>query len=389
MDKTLTKTDITSYWSEAKSDPKDRIQVEVGDSKQSDFKPQVKIMRWDNEVNFSMRAQEHADATFIEEDGIIKYKTPDYEVHQYSLEKSEGREDGGFEFEWVLYEKPETNILTTTIQTKGLDFFYQPELTQEEIEEGCFRPENVVGSYAVYHSTKGRLNENFGKDYKVGKAFNIYRPKAIDSIGQKTWCDLNIEKDTLVVTIPQKFIETAIYPIIIDPTFGYTTIGGTSSASSMNLNDRTNMASASLPVNGTVTDVNFYGSTDTSTTSIVLSVYSDTGATYPNTIAGTVSSTQTLTTTAGWKVGTVSYSLTAGTYWTTAHINNFTGNESYFYDVGTGNRCTAAIAGFFDSPPATFPSSQTIATGRMMSTYATYTASGGSTLNKLTLLGVS
>lgn len=35
----------------------DRLVVEIGDSKQIDFKPQVKIMRWDNEVNFSMRAE--------------------------------------------------------------------------------------------------------------------------------------------------------------------------------------------------------------------------------------------------------------------------------------------------------------------------------------------
>lgn len=28
----------------------DKIEVEIGDSKQPDFKPQVKIMRWNNEV---------------------------------------------------------------------------------------------------------------------------------------------------------------------------------------------------------------------------------------------------------------------------------------------------------------------------------------------------
>lgn len=32
---------------EVKQNPKDRIQIELGDSKQPDFKPQVKIMRWD------------------------------------------------------------------------------------------------------------------------------------------------------------------------------------------------------------------------------------------------------------------------------------------------------------------------------------------------------
>jgi len=40
---------------EAKSEPKDRIQTEIGDSKDpTTFQPQVKVMRWDNEVNFSV-----------------------------------------------------------------------------------------------------------------------------------------------------------------------------------------------------------------------------------------------------------------------------------------------------------------------------------------------
>ena len=141
-----------TYVQEVKANPKDRIELEIGDIKQPDFKPQVKIMRWDNEVNFSIRAVEDPTAT-VETDGEkIKYKAKEYEVHQY--DKPDTSEDGGFEFEWVLPEKPKSNVLTTTIQSKGLDFFYQHELTQEEIGEGSERPENVVGSYAVNHKTK-------------------------------------------------------------------------------------------------------------------------------------------------------------------------------------------------------------------------------------------
>ena len=41
-----------------KDDPKDKIEVELGDSKDSTkFHPQVKLMRWDNEVNASFRLQ--------------------------------------------------------------------------------------------------------------------------------------------------------------------------------------------------------------------------------------------------------------------------------------------------------------------------------------------
>lgn len=211
---------------EVKSHPKDRIEVEVGDSKQSDFKPQFKVMRWDNEVNFSMRAEEHPSATVETEGEKIKYITPDYEVHQY--DRPEVSEDGGFEFEWVLPKKPKTNVLTATIQTKGLDFFYQPALTPEEVAEGAERPENIVGSYAVYHSTKGGLNDAAGMEYKVGKAFHIYRPEAVDAQGNKTWCELSVDVEggLLAVTVPQNFLDVSKYPIIIDPTLGYSSIGG-------------------------------------------------------------------------------------------------------------------------------------------------------------------
>lgn len=214
---------------EVKSNPKDRINVEIGDSKQAEFKPQFKISRWDNEVNFSLRAEEHPAATIETQGEIIKYKTPDYEVHMY--DKPEVSEDGGFEFEWVLPKKPKTNVLSTTIQTKGLKFNYQSELTQEEIDEGAERPENVEGSYAVYHATKGGMNDATGMEYKMGKAFHIYRPKVTDVNGNETWGELNINEKTgkLTVTVDQTFLDNAVYPVIVDPTFGFESIGGSNS----------------------------------------------------------------------------------------------------------------------------------------------------------------
>lgn len=210
-----------------KENPKDKIEIELGDSKQPDFKPQFKVMRWDNEVNFSMRAVEDPTATVETVDGTVKYKAKDYEVHQYEKPVDE---DGGFEFEWVLPKKPKSNVLTATIQTKELDFFYQPALTEQEIANGAQRPDNVVGSYAVYHKTKGGMNDSAGMEYKTGKAFHIYRPEAVDATGARTWCELNVDVDAgvLIVTVPQKFLDTAVYPVVVDPTFGYTSSGASS-----------------------------------------------------------------------------------------------------------------------------------------------------------------
>ncbi len=227
------KINQTTYSQVVKNNFEDRLEVEVGDLKQPDFKPQVKIMRWDNEVNLSIRAEEKVGATVETAGEVIKYITPDYEVHQY--DKPSASEDGGFEFEWLLKKKPTSNVLSATIQSKELTFCYQSELTQKEIDEGCVRPENIVGSYAVYHSTKTNYKTG-SKNYKCGKAFHIYRPKAIDSNNNEVWCELNIDEagGILTVTVPQDFLDSAVYPIIVDPTLGYDTIGGTHSNVSNN-----------------------------------------------------------------------------------------------------------------------------------------------------------
>ncbi len=130
-----------------------------------------------------------------------------------------------FDIDFTLESKPDTNVFTYTIEgAEDLDFFYQPELTPEEIAEGAERPENVVGSYAVYHKTKANHRVG-GTNYATGKAFHIYRPKAIDADGAEVWAELNYENGVLSVTVPEKWLETAVYPVVVDPTFGNTDAG--------------------------------------------------------------------------------------------------------------------------------------------------------------------
>lgn len=202
----------------AKENPKDRIEVEIGDSKVEDFKPQFKLMRWDNEVNFSIRGKEHENAVSELKANEAVYRTPAYATHMKPTPPTEGAEDGGFSFETELTKKPKGNVLDFTLNTKGLVFYYQPPLTQEEIDEGVSRPENVEGSYAVYHESKGGMNRLGGMEYKTGKAFHLYRMQAIDANGNSVWCDFNNDVGDvyeLHVTIPQDFLDTATYPVIV------------------------------------------------------------------------------------------------------------------------------------------------------------------------------
>ena len=204
----------------AKDDPFERIDVEVGDTKQVDFFPQTKLMRWDNETNLSVRLVDNfpGKAIVSQEDGKVKWVKPDVESHFYEHPVSTEHPEGGYEFEVVLKKKPASNVLQFTIQTKGFDFFYQPALTQKEIDEGTVRPENVIGSYAVYHSEKQGDYSALGKmNYKAGKAFHIYRPKVTDAVGKEVWGELSIDLPIgiLDITIDQTFLDEAVYPVTV------------------------------------------------------------------------------------------------------------------------------------------------------------------------------
>lgn len=204
-----------------KEDKRDYVESEIGDAKSDDFFPQVKVKRWDNEVNLSIRYKHKGEGkeTVEEKDGKVIWKKGKEEARFYEI-------DGAHEFEIILDEKPESNVVEFTIQTKGLDFFYQGEPTEADIALGMERPENVIGSYAVYSSQK-KINYTHGKNYGVGKICHIYRPKIIDANENWVWADLTIDekRGIMKIDIPQEFLDSAAYPVIVDPTIGYDSVG--------------------------------------------------------------------------------------------------------------------------------------------------------------------
>jgi hypothetical protein len=224
-----------------RGDIEDKFDIEVGDEKQEKFHPRVKIKKWDNEVNLSVGVidDEEGEEVVEEKDGTIEWRKGKKKVRFYDLDKVIERkpdidipypiaqpEHGAMEFDLELEEKPESNIIPFSIKTKGLRFLYQPKLTEEEkLSRKTNRPINVEGSYAVYHESKKH------NKYKTGKAFHIYRPLITDANGKWIWGDLNIreEDEILEVIIPQHWLDKATFPIVVDPTFGYTT-GGASEA---------------------------------------------------------------------------------------------------------------------------------------------------------------
>lgn len=236
--------------------------VEVGDKDAPTFRPHLKLNRWGGECFIAIQPAGEIESEFepeLEKDKIkYKYKAKqngfelELETEFYPLEprtviaKDKDGNDvpftqnelGGFEFEIILGVKPPTNRIVLNIETQGLKFYYQPALTQEEIDQRCIRPDNVVGSYAIYHATRTNMHRSQADadKYKCGKAFHIYRPKVTDAEGNWVWAELSLDEKagTLTTAIPQEFLNNAVYPVSIDPNFGCEAEGSSNSGAQKN-----------------------------------------------------------------------------------------------------------------------------------------------------------
>lgn len=204
--------------------------VEVGDSKQAQFFPQSKIIKFGNEANASFRLLHDEPGEAIAERGRTTWRTKSMSAQFYDVDDVE--QDDGHEFAVTLLTRPESPILTFSMQDKGIaEWAYQPPLTNLNPDGSTWedngrggerrRPAHVNGSYAAYCGKAGDYTRVGGHNYRSGKALHIYRPWAQDANGARVWCALNIADQRLTITVPQDFINGAEYPILVDPTFGY------------------------------------------------------------------------------------------------------------------------------------------------------------------------
>ena len=180
-----------------------------GETTLSKTEPKVDFKRGGDTLSFSYGLS----STATLDGDKVQWKGVKEEVHAYPID------DENFEVEIILKEKPSKNTFSFTIDGwEDFDFYLQ------SAEAGT--PQNIIGSYAVYHKTKR------GNQYGTGKFLHIYRPKIIDANKDEVWGTLVYENGVLTVVVPQSFLDNAVYPVKVDPTFGKTSDGASSTAAS-------------------------------------------------------------------------------------------------------------------------------------------------------------
>jgi hypothetical protein len=232
------------------------------------------------------------------------------------------------------------------------------------------RPENVVGAYVV-HMSNPAINYEGGKLYRTGQMGIIYRPKITDAQGSWTWEVLNIDKDKglLTITIPQDFLDKAVYPISSKGTqFGWTTIGASTNSESSDymIGARYQLTQAA----SNITQMAVY--TSNNTTHMKAAFYAD-SSNVPNTlVSGNTTGVSTLTndwTTVTFNTGKES----AAYYWlifdfdVSSLIIHYTSNASYQEDYRQVNYVSVWPASY-GTPDGNNPNFE-------VSEYATYSVS--------------
>jgi hypothetical protein len=297
------------------------------------------ISKW-GESNLKIKAQGDPLSSRVEEGKeIIIY--PGFEARVYEVEL-------GIEFDIVLDSEPLSNVFSFDLEYEGLEFFYQPPLTEEIKEKGwivnethafdlngtlrVYRPVDVVGSYAVY----GLKSSN---EYGSGKFGHIYRPKIYDVKGAEVYGELLIEEGRLSITVPQTFLNKAVYPVIVDPTFGYTSIGASQDNNPWG-NNKVGWRFKNRVGDGNITHISVYGRAVTTNGSMRAGIYLA-NEIYPNipTVLKGSSGEILVNTSLQWYVFPISAVVWNNTeYYLTIHRKPGFANFRNYYDAGVYNQ---------------------------------------------------
>jgi hypothetical protein len=328
-------------------------------------RPEIRIKRWAGECDLGFRFP--ISETLLQTGDVVQWGNGNILAKAYILDPTRGLEDGGLEFEVVLASRPQSNKFSFNVDgAENYDWFLQPALTAQQIAQGRVRPDNVVGSYAVYH--KAKRNHVTGlMNYGTGKAFHVYRPKLIDADGVETWGTLEYSNGTLTVSIPQQALNSARYPAIVDPTFGYTSIGASNFAISQALWMHIGTPASS----GTVDSVSMHCDAASGNIKGVIALASTKVIVANGVTPSTANSAST-----GWKTCTYvsSPSVTASTDYYAGWIAD--ANIALYYDTGgTTGQDLYDDTNDFTTP--TDPATGGIVNNEHPSVYATYTAAGG------------
>lgn len=397
----LTQVQSNNTFTDLYGDHVNNLVVFGDDSRTDRFYAHVKMEFWgENWVTFEDTT---ASGTPVLTDDRLALDMSRRSIEWRQERRTTGRDTFSSSLKWLitLKEKPKSNKYVFHLggQWRDFDFLYQIPLAEEFGEAKEFigldgeewvqttqshgidlhvvRRLKADGSYAVYHKTKCHycLGE---KNYRTGKVLQIYRPKVTDATGKSAWVDIRIRGDVYEAIIPQKFLDDAVYPVVVNDEFGWHTVGDTTGVVG---NDYLVAAPSGSPAaNGQITHIAYYLNHSGNDVSYTFGLYNSSSGvpTSQNLVIDTIEGTLTAD---GWlqvAVDSPTAILAANTYWIAQNHASAVNNPFMFWDTGVTRYYYSStyVAGTL---PATFSGAPSSTTDRKYSAYVTYTpsAAGG------------
>ena len=192
-----------------KSDEK--ISVEIGDKKSDSFKQILKLRSANKELISEVLGLGSGDLSF-EGDKII-YGDGKIELNFYEIPSQEAQNKNqitptgiyAYEQEIILKTNPSNNVVEVAIDSGDLSV-----------------RKNGDGTFEFYEQIS--LPEGMPDEEKEGINTDVVRfridPIVVkDSKGTEAKIETAFENGVLTITIPQDFLEKAVYPVIIDPSY--------------------------------------------------------------------------------------------------------------------------------------------------------------------------
>jgi len=202
----------------------DNVDIAVGDTSTETFQPTIEWSKWYGEINFKLTFPMTITAeveTFA--NGMVEVTVGWITYRTYVLQNGK---DDVLEIELDIDRKQvfQNPYLEFDFEyTPGVRFVYQPTLedeyaaitnpdvTLEQFLAEHQRPENVVGSYAVYWNKRDN-------EYKTGKICHLFAWEAIDSNGDRLHCPLEFTEISpgvgkLRIVGDSDWLKNAAYPV--------------------------------------------------------------------------------------------------------------------------------------------------------------------------------
>jgi hypothetical protein len=277
--------------------------------------------------------------------------------------------DQGYKSGWSDEFKDEITVTETDVIGTKLTRIRQAPISYIH----C--PVHAVNSIAFYADGKsGNYSLLGGKDYKAGKVGHLYRMQAIDAHSHSAYMDWSIVSGNLVLKDTTGFLQTAEYPVIIQPlgdTFGYNSPGALSTTQAYIVYQSVvaGAAGTGTSMSASIADADWVDSEWWQ-----MGVYTKSGTTFTLLSNGTTTRGLDGANTQHWQSQdfTAAPTFTATDYSLVGCSSNTDAGILFYYDTVAGQ--STGTEGTNDSCPASFTSSDSV-TNRKYSIYVTYTPS--------------